>query len=333
MNHLDNRMILATRRANPLAAFAKGAGAAQGLQKNALAISADRQEQSADAAQRLARSVLSSASPGQDYPRALEQAQGLGFDVSKFPQQWGDEAETLLSLVTLDTQSRTDFERAMGQISPAERRTAARTYLGLSPRAKTADPLLDQKRRKLDAEIEQLENPQPDFSDRQGLRKEFIGQTTVKDFRKQAEAFGRIDASAFEPSPAGDLALIFNYMKVLDPGSVVRESEFATAARSGSYGDRIQATVDQILAGTRLSEDQRADFVGRAQRLYADAERQYTAVRDQYAAIARDEGFEVDKALPDYRYRSRSEDIPDVPDFTGLTDEEFMRQFNQVVGQ
>ena len=75
-------------------------------------------------------------------------------------------------------------------------------------------------------------------------------------------------ASATDPSPAGDLALIFNYMKILDPGSVVRESEFATAAATGAWGERLKAAGLMILEGVRLSPKMRADFLDRAGRLF-----------------------------------------------------------------
>lgn len=159
----------------------------------------------------------------------------------------------------------------------------------------------------------QVEPPKEyDYKGESDLRKEFIGQQTVKDFRKQATAYGRIVASAKDPSAAGDLAMIFNYMKVLDPGSVVRESEFATAERATAWLQSseeagitvprpIASGIRQIATGQRLSPEQRADFVNRGRMLYEDAERQYDGLRGQYAQIA--EGrFDVDKALPDYRY-------------------------------
>ena len=42
------------------------------------------------------------------------------------------------------------------------------------------------------------------------LRKEFIGQS--KDFIKIRDSFKRVEVSNTDPSPAGDLSLIFNYM-------------------------------------------------------------------------------------------------------------------------
>ena len=57
-------------------------------------------------------------------------------------------------------------------------------------------------------------------------------------------------------------------MKVLDPGSVVRESEFATAANSAGVPDRIRAQYNKVLRGERLAHNTRADFVDRAEKLF-----------------------------------------------------------------
>ena len=61
---------------------------------------------------------------------------------------------------------------------------------------------------------------------------------------------------------------IFNYMKVLDPGSTVREGEFATAQNSASVPDIIRAKYNKVISGERLATDQRADFVDRSRKLY-----------------------------------------------------------------
>ena len=84
-------------------------------------------------------------------------------------------------------------------------------------------------------------------------------ENAIKPFQLQRDAFGRIQASASDPSPAGDLALIFNFMKVLDPGSTVREGEFATAQNSAGVPERIRNTANRVLRGERLGTAQRAD--------------------------------------------------------------------------
>jgi len=141
-----------------------------------------------------------------------------------------------------------------------------------------------------------------DFKDAQSFRKEFTSLDRIKNFSDVTEAYTRIVKSASNPSPAGDLALIFNYMKVLDPSSVVRESEFAAAARAGSFGDRIQAAAEQLKEGTLLAPDQRADFVSRATNLYRGTEEQARPLYTKYANIAKARGFDPDKVLPEFGY-------------------------------
>lgn len=94
------------------------------------------------------------------------------------------------------------------------------------------------------------------------LRKEFLGQ--AKPYIEIGQAYKKIQESAKTPSAAGDLALIFNYMKILDPGSVVREGEFATAQNAAGVPDRIRAQYNQVINGQRLADVQRQDFLNQA---------------------------------------------------------------------
>ena len=135
----------------------------------------------------------------------------------------------------------------------------------------------------------------PDFDDEFKLGNEFRKQT--QDFSKVSDAFERVKASAENPSPAGDLALIFNYMKILDPGSTVREGEFATAQNSGGVDDRIRAAYNNALNGTRLAPDQRNDFLNRAGRLFNAQAGQFLKTRKNFEGIAIANGFDVNRSL------------------------------------
>ena len=95
-------------------------------------------------------------------------------------------------------------------------------------------------------------------------RTEFTALPPVKEFNLITSAYGRIITSAKEPTAAGDLALIFNYMKMLDPGSTVREGEFANAQNAGGVDTRARSLYNNIREGTRLTAGQRDDFAKRA---------------------------------------------------------------------
>lgn len=127
------------------------------------------------------------------------------------------------------------------------------------------------------------------------FRNDFVKQS--KDFIVQNDAYGRVLASAEDASAAGDLSLIFAYMKLQDPNSVVRESEFRTAegARGmlqeaeagGEYVPAfIYGGIQRLTTGKRLTPVQLADFVDRAGRLYADTADLHKNREDEFKRIA-----------------------------------------------
>jgi len=93
------------------------------------------------------------------------------------------------------------------------------------------------------------EMPKAEFSDIKDLRKEYNDRS--KDYEKQTAAYGRLIDSAFTKDGQvkldgpSQMALIFNYMKVLDPGSTVREGEYKTAADARPLMAAIQADAEQ----------------------------------------------------------------------------------------
>jgi|TARA_R110000824_G_scaffold394108_1_gene593710 hypothetical protein len=137
--------------------------------------------------------------------------------------------------------------------------------------------------------------PLTGFDEETKLRKEFT--TAAKDFVKVRDAWSRIQASAKNPSAAGDLALVFNYMKVLDPGSTVREGEFATAAKSAGVPDRIRAEYNKIRSGQRLAPPQRADFVDRGYKLYQAQQTQYQGLEDRYRGLSKQYNLDPERVV------------------------------------
>ena len=119
------------------------------------------------------------------------------------------------------------------------------------------------------------------------IAKEYEGESG--EFKKQVGAYNRIMASAEDPSAAGDLALIFNYMKLLDPGSTVKEGEFATAQNSAGVPAIWRSKYNQIVSGERLSESTRNDFVDRSTKLYNSALDQQIDLENRY----REQGIKV----------------------------------------
>lgn len=148
-------------------------------------------------------------------------------------------------------------------------------------------------------------DPKVQFAQADKLRDEF--NKLSGEFIGVANSYQRIIDSASDPSAAGDLSLIFNFMKVLDPGSTVREGEFATAQNSGSVPAQIIARYNKVLNGERLAPEQRKDFVNRAERLYKGQEARWSKnTRGRYEKMAKDLGVDPRYVLGDFSVPSAS---------------------------
>jgi len=123
------------------------------------------------------------------------------------------------------------------------------------------------------------------------LRKEYLGNPAVKAAQEVTAAYKKVQSAAENPSAAADLSLIFNYMKLLDPGSVVREGEFATAQNAAGIPDRIRNQYNRVIEGTRLGPAQRQDFVTQAGNVYQAQLESLAPVQDFYRQIAKESGI------------------------------------------
>ena len=116
------------------------------------------------------------------------------------------------------------------------------------------------------------------------LRGEYTKNTD--EFSKIDSAFSRLQSS-LTGTGAGDLSLVFQYMKILDPGSTVREGEFANAANAGGVDDQIVGIYNKLNDGAFLSPMQRVDFYQRAKDLYGSAAQKYDYTTDMFTGLAK----------------------------------------------
>lgn len=105
------------------------------------------------------------------------------------------------------------------------------------------------------------------------------------------EAYRRVKAS--KDDAVGDLSLIFGYMKMLDPGSVVREGEFANASNAAGVPERIANLYNRVAKGERLTGSQRKAFISQAGDLNAVAERRMNEERERLAPVIKAYGLDA----------------------------------------
>jgi len=122
---------------------------------------------------------------------------------------------------------------------------------------------------------------------REGPESKLRGEYTknTDEFAKIDSAFSRLQSS-LTGTGAGDLSLVFQYMKILDPGSTVRESEFANAANAGGVDDKVISVYNKLKKGAFLSPMQRIDFYQRAKDLYGSAAQRYDHTTKMFTGVA-----------------------------------------------
>jgi hypothetical protein len=122
------------------------------------------------------------------------------------------------------------------------------------------------------------------FGNEKDLRTEFT--TQMKPYVELAQAFRKVEAAALNPSAAGDISLVYGYMKILDPGSTVMQGEQATAQNAGGVPDRIRATYNKALTGESLADNVRLDFYSQARNLIESQRQMASDVGDRYKQYA-----------------------------------------------
>ena len=132
---------------------------------------------------------------------------------------------------------------------------------------------------------------QKTFENTQKLRSNFAQEPIYKGFQEVKSAFSQINDGLNLKSPAGDLAAATKFMKILDPGSVVRESELAMAMKATGALDRLQNYAKNVVTGNKLTPAQRDDFRKLSQQFYNSSATQFNEKQAEYTDIAKRYGF------------------------------------------
>lgn len=121
--------------------------------------------------------------------------------------------------------------------------------------------------------------------------------TQTADAQKVVKTFKTMENAVQNPSVAGDVSLVFNYFKTIDPQSTVREGEYDTIINATSVPDRIKNYAQRLKTGQKLTEGQRADLLNTAkQNVMAIAPQVQTTV-ENYRGFVSTLGKDPDKVI------------------------------------
>lgn len=119
------------------------------------------------------------------------------------------------------------------------------------------------------------------------LADDYRGQS--KTFKEVSDAYKQITATLDQAtkSPAATLAGATKFMKLLDPGSVVRESELGMALAATGVLDRATNYANTLKYGKVLTAAQTADFKNITAKIYEAAQSQQKAIDGNYQRQAK----------------------------------------------
>ena len=132
------------------------------------------------------------------------------------------------------------------------------------------------------------------------LRDDFLKQAqpfiTVRDAKNRMDTIETEDGKA---TGAGDMSLVFTFMKVLDPGSTVREGEYATASNAAGVPEGVRAMINKVIGGGTLSQTAREQIKAQSEKIYKAAGAQHDKLGTTFAGIAQRNRLDVRSAVPD----------------------------------
>ncbi len=161
----------------------------------------------------------------------------------------------------------------------------------LMPKPGPSPAAIDRQKKKdelLDLTIdEKKKKGVPDGTD---LRKEFNALPAVKQYNEVRTSFAKMEQAVRDPSAAGDIALIFSFMKMLDPTSTVREGEFASAQNAAGVPDQVRNAFNRAANGERLNTEQRSSFLAQGNAYLSAHKKMFDEETRRYGSLADKKG-------------------------------------------
>lgn len=133
------------------------------------------------------------------------------------------------------------------------------------------------------------------------LAQSFIGST--KEFAvvaNQINVMNKAGPAALQGDPAAQLAMIFSFMKIVDPGSVVRESEQATAANARGVPEDVRNLFNRVRLGARLTPEQVQRFLTQGAQFSKGYEEKLENFESAFRKRAKDWGIDTSNVTINY---------------------------------
>ncbi len=177
-----------------------------------------------------------------------------------------------------------------------EDRQSKRSQNSLKNQLEMAKYLNEVQKMQLDQQKTGKDDAKTKFSQEKNLRDSFIKESKTNVLA--LEGFNKVAiASNATPSGANDLALVFAYMKTIDPNSAVKEGEYTNAEESQGVSQQIINIYNRVIDGQRLSPEARKMFLDSAKQQVLTSVRKQEVLEKNYLGLAKDYGLDGSKVV------------------------------------
>ena len=165
-------------------------------------------------------------------------------------------------------------------------RLAGRQQTALKNQLAMAQYMNDLQKMQIDMQKTAKDDAKTKFTQEKDLRKEFTA--LAKPFRETITNFNKAYAFASKKNPTGasDIALVFAYMKALDPRSVVRENEQASTENAGGVPAYVRNAWNKLSTGQRFDPQVRKDILDASKSLVLGQIQSQKDLENEYAGYA-----------------------------------------------
>ena len=248
------------------------------------------------------RALLSGMKPEQGLPEILKMSQAA--------EEYGPPTPVVMNGKTVMVQYNKQGQPRIAQgAMPYEAQSPdirAVEYISGRPLAGTGQPGIEdvgKYRQQIATRVDvkpviDMTGGQKGFENEMALSSKFKAEPIYKDYNDMKSAFGQVVSSLSQGTPIGDVAGATKVMKLLDPGSVVRETELGIAMAAAGRMDRLNNYFNNMMTGQKLTPTQREDFKALSNELYAAAGQAYNQKRNEYKGFGEAYKFKnLDAAL------------------------------------
>lgn len=152
------------------------------------------------------------------------------------------------------------------------------------------------------------------FTNTSALRKEYQSHPITKKTMEISDSFNKIKSVFQTGTAGGDMSGVFMFMKLLDPGSTVREGEYKSAAEATGALDRLMNYKDKLEKGTILNPSQRQDFMQIAEKFYKAQMKEQNRLNQEFTDLASKSGLDPKDLMLLTGEKRKAKSIDELPD-------------------